>query len=60
MTKGSIALNDELLREAQQLSGIKTKRAVVHAALEFLVRLEKQKKALRRRSRGVRKNEQIN
>jgi Arc/MetJ family transcription regulator len=44
MTTGSIALDDELLREAQQLSGIKTKRAVVHAALEFLVRLEKQKR----------------
>jgi Arc/MetJ family transcription regulator len=57
MTKGSFDINDELLREAQPLRGSKTKRAVVHAAMEFLVRLEKRKKALRYRGRGVRKNE---
>jgi Arc/MetJ family transcription regulator len=47
MIKGSIEIDDELLHEAQKLSGLKTKRAVVHAALEFLVRFEKRKKVLR-------------
>jgi len=56
MTKGSIEIDDELLREAMRLSGIKTKRAVVHAALEFLVRLERREKAFHRRGRETRKD----
>jgi Arc/MetJ family transcription regulator len=47
MIKGSIEIDDELLHEAQKLSGLKSKPVVVHAALEFLVRFEKRKKVLR-------------
>ncbi len=57
MTKGSIGIDDDLLREAQPLTGIKTKRGVVHAALELWVRVLKQEKALRRRDRGLRMRE---
>ncbi len=60
MSKGSVASDDELLGKAQQSSGFKAKRALVHAALEFLVRLEAQKRVLRYRGRGVRKNKLIN
>ena len=38
MTKTLIDLDDELLRQAQLLSGIRTKRGVVEAALEDMVR----------------------
>jgi Arc/MetJ family transcription regulator len=36
------------------LSGLKTKRAVVHAALEFLVWYRRQKVNLRERASGIR------
>jgi len=38
MPKGSVDIDDELLREAQRLSGIQTKRAVAHASLKLWVR----------------------
>jgi Arc/MetJ family transcription regulator len=44
MSKGSVEIDDRLIREAQKLSGLRTKRAVVNAALEFLVRYERLKK----------------
>ena len=50
-------IDDRLLREAQRLSGLRTKRAVVNAALEFLVRYERLKKARRYRGSGVWKSE---
>jgi Arc/MetJ family transcription regulator len=56
-TKASIDIDKELLREAQSLTGIKPKRPVVHAALEIWLRHLKQDQALRRRTRGIRKNE---
>jgi Arc/MetJ family transcription regulator len=57
MTKGSVDIDDELLREAQRLTGIKSKRAVVLAALEHWVRLLKQDRAQGRRGGRTRKNE---
>jgi Arc/MetJ family transcription regulator len=36
----TLILNDELLREAQRLSGLKGKTAVVHAGLEALIARE--------------------
>ncbi len=36
----TININDALLREAQRLSGIKEKTAVVHAGLEALIARE--------------------
>ena len=50
-------IDDRLLREAQRLSGLRTKRAVVNAALEFLVRYERLKKARRYRASGGWKSE---
>ncbi len=38
MSKTLIDLDDDLLRRAQELSGIQTKKGVVTAALESLVR----------------------
>jgi Arc/MetJ family transcription regulator len=38
----NIVLNDELIRKAQQLTGIKTKRAVIHEALVTLIQLKEQ------------------
>jgi len=42
----NIEVDDELIKEAQQLSGLKTKRAVVDAALRMVVRVQHQKDVL--------------
>jgi len=42
----NIEVDDELIKEAQQLSGLKTKRAVVDAALRMFVRVQHQKDVL--------------
>jgi Arc/MetJ family transcription regulator len=55
-TEASIDIDEELLPGAQA-TRVKTKRAVVHAALELWVRHLKQDQALRRRTRGIRRNE---
>jgi Arc/MetJ family transcription regulator len=38
----NIVLDDELVRRAQKLTGIKTKREVVHEALKLLILLNEQ------------------
>ena len=38
----NIVIDDELMAEAQQLTGIATKREVVEQALQLLVRLKRQ------------------
>jgi len=38
----NIEIDDKLLNEAQRLSGLKTKRAVVDAALQMFVRVKRQ------------------
>lgn len=38
----NIVIDDELMKEAQELSGLKTKREVVEAALRQYVKLKKQ------------------
>ena len=38
----NIVLDDELVKHAQQLTGIQTKREVIHIALQTLVRLQEQ------------------
>ncbi|MBM4355081.1 MAG: type II toxin-antitoxin system VapB family antitoxin [Deltaproteobacteria bacterium] len=40
----NIVLDEELVAEAMRLSGLKTRRAVVHEALEVLVRLKKRRR----------------
>lgn len=42
----NIEIDDQLIEEAQRLTGIKTKRAVVAEGLKTLVRLRKQMRAL--------------
>lgn len=39
----NIELDDRLVSQAQRLTGLKTKRAVVHEALRHLVRLYRQR-----------------
>lgn len=38
----NVVLNDELIRKAQQLTGIKTKKDVIHEALITLIRMREQ------------------
>ena len=38
----NVVLNDELIRKAQQLTGIKTKKDVIHEALVTLIRMREQ------------------
>ncbi len=40
----NVVLDDDLVREAMVLTGIKTKRAVIHEALKSLVMSRKRKK----------------
>ncbi len=42
----NINIDDNLMEEALRLSGLKTKRAVVEAGLQTLVRLKRQMKIL--------------
>lgn len=42
----NIEIDDELIKEAQRLSGLKTKRAVVEVALRMFVRVQRQKDVL--------------
>lgn len=43
----NIVLDDELMREALKLTGLKTKKAVVHRALRDLVAAERRRRLLR-------------
>jgi Arc/MetJ family transcription regulator len=38
----NVILDDELIRKAQQLTGIKTKKDVIHEALGTLIRIREQ------------------
>ena len=38
----NVVLDDELIRKAQELTGIKTKKEVIHEALATLIRLREQ------------------
>jgi Arc/MetJ family transcription regulator len=38
----NVEIDDELMREALRLSGLKTKRAVIDAALRMFVRVQRQ------------------
>jgi len=42
----NIEIEDELIREALRVSGLKTKRAAVEAGLRAVIRLNKRKKIL--------------
>jgi len=42
----NVEINDDLINEAQRLTGLKTKRAVVEEGLKTLVRVKRQMKIL--------------
>jgi Arc/MetJ family transcription regulator len=42
----NIEIDDKLMGEAQRLTGLKTKRAIVEEGLQTLIRLKRQRKIL--------------
>ena len=44
--RSNVVLDDELVEQAQELTGIKTKKGVIHEALRVLVRINTQRKLL--------------
>lgn len=46
MVRTSVALDEALVREAMELTGIRTKRALIDEALRKLIRLRKQERIL--------------
>jgi len=57
MSRTNIDIDVRLIRRAQKVSGLKTKKAVVHKALEALVRTEDRKGILHYYGSGVWKGE---
>lgn len=53
MARTTIDIDDQLIREARMLTGLKTKREIVGKALELLVRSENRKGVLRYYGKGV-------
>ncbi len=53
MSRTNIELDDRLVRGAQRLTGLKTKKEVVNAALQMLIRLEERKGILRNFESGI-------
>jgi Arc/MetJ family transcription regulator len=53
MARTNIVLDDNLLREARRLTRLKTKREIVHKALELLVRAEGRKAMLEFYGSGI-------
>jgi Arc/MetJ family transcription regulator len=53
MARTNIDLDDRLIRRARRLTGLKTKKAVVHRALENLIRAEARKGILKFYGSGV-------
>lgn len=53
MSRTNIDIDDRLIRRARRLTGLKTKKSVVHRALETLVRTEDRKGILRYYGSGI-------
>jgi Arc/MetJ family transcription regulator len=53
MSRTTIDLDDQLVRRALRLTGLKTKKAVVHRALECLIRAEARKGIVKFYASGV-------
>jgi Arc/MetJ family transcription regulator len=53
MSRTNVEIDDQLIRRAQRVSGLKTKRAVIQKALETLVRTEDRKGILRYFGAGI-------
>jgi len=53
MSRTNIELDDELIRKAAKLTHLKTKRQIVHRALDSLVRAEERKAILQYFGSGI-------
>ncbi len=53
MSRTNIDLDEGLIRRARRLTGLKTKKSVVHRALQTLVRTEARKGILRYYGSGI-------
>ncbi len=53
MGRTNIELDDELIRKAAKLTRLKTKRQIVHRALDSLVKAEERKEILRYFGSGI-------
>jgi len=53
MSRTNIDIDEKLIREARKLTRLKTKREIVHKALELLVRSETRKGILRYYGSGI-------
>lgn len=53
MSRTSVEFDDALIRKARMLTGLKTKREIVHCALELLVRTESRKGILHYYGSGI-------
>ena len=53
MSRSNIEIDDELLRKAAELTRLKTKRQIVHRALDSLVRTEERKAILQYFGSGI-------
>ena len=53
MSRTNIDIDEKLIREARKLTRLKTKREIVHQALELLVRSETRKGILRYYGSGI-------
>ena len=53
MARTNIELDDKLIRKARKLTRLGTKRAIVHRALDLLVRSETRKEILRHYGSGI-------
>jgi Arc/MetJ family transcription regulator len=53
MGRMSIEVDDNLIRKARKLTGLRTKRQIVHKALNLLVRSENRKEILRYYGTGI-------
>jgi len=53
MARTNIDLDESLIRKARKLTRLKTKRKIVHRALELLVRSESRKGILRYYGSGI-------
>ncbi|HEV2382466.1 MAG TPA: type II toxin-antitoxin system VapB family antitoxin [Terriglobia bacterium] len=53
MSRTNIEIDGELLRKAAELTGLRTKRQIVHRALDSLVRAEERKAILQYFGSGI-------
>ena len=53
MSRTNIDVDEKLIRQARKLTRLKTKREIVHKALELLVRSESRKGILRYYGSGI-------